>query len=606
MEIAQASSGGKKRLILLFFVLLAFLTVDFVFYLKLRQLSFFNFVSIQATQGQIEKHSPEPQFVFYEENSSVKATLIFSLPRFYPQRFQLWADDCIEGIEIGSKTLRGLKFPLCDYPNGRVLDLGEYLHPGRNVIRIQIRNYRNIGGFHLTVARSDWTRLGPRLALLLCLLVQGVFLIRWWAPAMDLRLNAFLFLGGSLLRLFYFFGTDHLVRSHDVGGHLDYISSVAKHWILPRFDQGWEYYQPPLYYYLSAALMKLAALSGVTAEEIPRLMQGFSLLHSLVSLALLLWISQILFPWPSHRYYRLCFAALVSFLPAIIYIAPRINNDALLLNFSFLAVALLLLWWKRPSWPLALALSLSLALGILTKSNMLILLPPCVLLLFLHPELRFREKVKISMLSAIIISAVNAWHVYQRVAVQGQQHLVGNISSLHSGLQVGMEVKHFLVLSPLKVLENPYNDCWKEDSRRSYFWEFFLRSAISGEYDFGKQYHWLVSYLLLLLFQLFPFFVFGLWRSVNDPWQRQMPLLVLLLLVLLTHLAFRALSPFAPSQDFRYSAVVVVPVSYFTVTGASLSSPLWRNIGFFLMVSFIIACIFLELMLYFAPIPFVF
>ena len=48
---------------------------------------------------------------------------------------------------------------------------------------------------------------------------------------------------------------------YDVDGHLVYIHYIQQHHSLPRADQGWETFQPPLYYMLSAALLSALSLS---------------------------------------------------------------------------------------------------------------------------------------------------------------------------------------------------------------------------------------------------------------------------------------------------------------------------------------------------------
>ena len=43
------------------------------------------------------------------------------------------------------------------------------------------------------------------------------------------------------------------IRQHDVEGHREYVDFVSTHVGLPAVQQGWETWQPPLYYFLAAA-----------------------------------------------------------------------------------------------------------------------------------------------------------------------------------------------------------------------------------------------------------------------------------------------------------------------------------------------------------------
>jgi hypothetical protein len=47
-----------------------------------------------------------------------------------------------------------------------------------------------------------------------------------------------------------------------VGGHIDYVQYMFTHWSVPPAQGGWEFYQPPLYYFLSALWMQAGQLLG--------------------------------------------------------------------------------------------------------------------------------------------------------------------------------------------------------------------------------------------------------------------------------------------------------------------------------------------------------
>ena len=51
----------------------------------------------------------------------------------------------------------------------------------------------------------------------------------------------------------------------DKGGHSDYIDYIQKHWALPLPNQGWEMFQPPLYYGISAVTLSVFHLSVTDA-----------------------------------------------------------------------------------------------------------------------------------------------------------------------------------------------------------------------------------------------------------------------------------------------------------------------------------------------------
>ncbi|HSQ42350.1 MAG TPA: hypothetical protein VLM37_08740, partial [Fibrobacteraceae bacterium] len=75
----------------------------------------------------------------------------------------------------------------------------------------------------------------------------------------------------------YWSVTPYSVRSHDVsgaGGHIGYVAYIAEHWTLPKPNEGWTYYHPPLYYIGGALCWKVANLVGAAPST---MLQAFSL-----------------------------------------------------------------------------------------------------------------------------------------------------------------------------------------------------------------------------------------------------------------------------------------------------------------------------------------
>lgn len=55
-----------------------------------------------------------------------------------------------------------------------------------------------------------------------------------------------------------------LERGFDAPAHLEYVEHMRTHWRVPMADEGWEMYQPPLYYALAAGALELC---GMTAND---------------------------------------------------------------------------------------------------------------------------------------------------------------------------------------------------------------------------------------------------------------------------------------------------------------------------------------------------
>ena len=78
---------------------------------------------------------------------------------------------------------------------------------------------------------------------------------------------------GFTFRLCYVLTTAWYTRQHDVygtDGHMDYILYLLSNgFSLPDFDVSsrWQFYQPPVWHYLCAAVLKITTFLGVELEQ---------------------------------------------------------------------------------------------------------------------------------------------------------------------------------------------------------------------------------------------------------------------------------------------------------------------------------------------------
>ena len=115
------------------------------------------------------------------------------------------------------------------------------------------------------------------------------------------------------------------VRQHDVGAHREYIDHLRAHRELPAVLQGWETWQPPLYYCIAAGWQRLWPGGAYDDPFRPVQFLGAALYLAAVVAALLafrrLGLSEL------EAAGGLCVLVL---LPGHLFFAGRINNDVLL------------------------------------------------------------------------------------------------------------------------------------------------------------------------------------------------------------------------------------------------------------------------------------
>jgi len=116
----------------------------------------------------------------------------------------------------------------------------------------------------------------------------------------------------------------HTRSPFDVGGHVEYIRHVARTWQVPTARDGWEMYQPPLYYFAAAGVYRLAG--GAPAEPSSlKAVQHFSAAVGFAGLLAAWWLLSLLFPArPGVRHFGL---AVVAMLPMALYLNPMITNE---------------------------------------------------------------------------------------------------------------------------------------------------------------------------------------------------------------------------------------------------------------------------------------
>ncbi len=505
------------------------------------------------------------------------------LPLGYPKHFYVKPDDCIEKLTINSKEVNSTLANYCDYSSmGRLLDLSPYLIRGQNTFAFRIRDHGGVGGVKLTPGRTDTFPLALDLSVVLLVALYGVSLMFLSAKKPSSRTLFLIFLGGSILRILYFFATPYGTRAHDAGAHLDYVKYVATHFTIPPASQGWEFHQAPLYYFLSGFWMRLGQLAGQTEEVILRGLQLQSILFSIVTLAIGILLGMQLFPG-KKKMPALLFASLLATFPAIFYISAEISNNVLYNLFVFLLLFLLVRWWKsgRPrDWHLLL---LVFAASFVTRVSALLFFPVIFLSLFLRHDPRPKEKVRLIFLSALFLLFACGWLPYVRLIHEQnpRNSFTLGSQSMHSGLAVPTSANNFLVFSPAKVLKLPYPNPWTDATRRQYFWEYFFRSAFFGEFSFPTELKGISILMIFCGLALLPYLFYGFWKEF---WKRNyetIPLWLSFFAILGAQIAYRLYAPFSANQDFRFSIALLPIVAFMTLSGILNAQKYCRSIGIF-------------------------
>ena len=217
----------------------------------------------------------------------------------------------------------------------------------------------------------------------------------------------------------------------DVKGHISYIRYLQEHHRVPLAHEGWEMFQPPLYYAMCAGLL---GLFGCEVTEV----SGIAVLRGLgwaigVAQVALVWASlRLLFP--SQRSGRLCGLAMAGSLPPLFLLSQYVTNECLAATLASACIYVTLRALKQDaaSWEFHALIGLFLGAAMLAKSTAVLLLPVVFGALLWkawglgQPESRWCWGRAGGMVLALgVCAAVAGWH-YGRVWRHFGNPLIGN------------------------------------------------------------------------------------------------------------------------------------------------------------------------------------
>jgi tetratricopeptide (TPR) repeat protein len=241
-----------------------------------------------------------------------------------------------------------------------------------------------------------------------------------------LEKTLFLVVAGLWLALFW--NNTRLLPFHagfDSTEHLKYVAYIQEHRALPLPTEGWEMYQPPLYYLIGAAALSACKLSinDPSSVAVLRFLGGF------------LGIAQFVLVFLSLRLLLPVRAALIglllaAFLPMHLYLAQYVTNEMLAATLATAALYLCLRLLKSevPRASQFAWLGLALGAAMLAKATGILLLP--IVIGAIAGKLAYaRTPIAISLrnlaLLLAICFAVCGWH-YARIWLRFGTPLVGN------------------------------------------------------------------------------------------------------------------------------------------------------------------------------------
>lgn len=196
---------------------------------------------------------------------------------------------------------------------------------------------------------------------------------------------------------------------NSTSGHAPYIRYMYEHnFALPDFDprEKWQFYHTPLFYWTSAALMKLVSAFGADFDSVCEVSQ----IVTLFSAYAIVIMSVRLFRMMGLKGYGLsCAAAVIGLSNTMLMLSSSISNDVMATAFELGAVCSALKWYRSRKYSDIIVCAFCFGLGIMTKLSAWMAAPAAafIFLLVFFKEIKDIKKVGRNLLQYVIFLIIS-------------------------------------------------------------------------------------------------------------------------------------------------------------------------------------------------------
>ena len=214
---------------------------------------------------------------------------------------------------------------------------------------------------------------------------------------------------------------------YDFKDHVAYIKYIQERHALPLPNEGYEMFQPPLFYGLAAGLLSIFRLSTDDFAAVIAL-RALTMLFGIANFVFVFLSARLLFP--NRRNLQVIATVLAAFLPMQLYLSHYITNETLAGTLASATIYLCLRILKADRASVLQCLGLGAAMGaaMLAKATSLLLIPPLLGALAIKlfqqraPRLSW---VRTFGVTAVALILVCGWH-YIRIWRHFGTPIVGN------------------------------------------------------------------------------------------------------------------------------------------------------------------------------------
>ncbi len=223
-----------------------------------------------------------------------------------------------------------------------------------------------------------------------------------------------------------------LTIGFDARGHLEYIDFLLREGHLPKAGDGWQMYQPPLFYLLCALPLKLLGWTASAPDSSAVwVVRAITFSAGLTQTLLIYAVARQL--WPAHPARQRLALLLAAGLPVHLYLFHYASNETVATALSAAVVWAVVRWLRDGSDKNLILVGLLLGLALLAKVTAVLLLVAVVGILLGRAWLvapsgervTRASALRAASLVAVVALLVGGWH-YGRAALEYGNPLIGN------------------------------------------------------------------------------------------------------------------------------------------------------------------------------------
>jgi hypothetical protein len=164
----------------------------------------------------------------------------------------------------------------------------------------------------------------------------------------------------------------------DFQGHMQYIIYVASHWRVPLATEGWQMFQPPLFYYLEAVIFRFFLLL-FEPDTVVRILKLLPLVCGAAQVEIT--YRTLRYAYPERESLQVIGTMIGGLIPMNLYMSQSIGNEPLegcLTALAILFTCRALSGNFQSKRELGLIMGFTLGLSMLTKPTAILILPPLI------------------------------------------------------------------------------------------------------------------------------------------------------------------------------------------------------------------------------------